>query len=85
MDHAKKRYETQGQMGFLSIEQLVPHDHLLRKIHKMLFIDYLFGIRSGRQLVKEVEVNCLSLAFRGWLAREGSEPLDFQQEPTAAV
>ena len=81
----KKRYETQGQMGFLSIEQLVPRDHLLRNIHKMLSIDYFFGIRSEHQLVKEVEVNCLSLVFRGWLAREGSEPLDFQQKPTAAV
>ena len=91
----KKRYETQAQMEFVSIEQLVPRDHLLRKIHKtisfdfiretveglycpdngrpaidpvvlfkMLFIGYLFGIRSERQLVKEVEVN---IAYRWFL------------------
>lgn len=82
-------------MEFVSIEQLVPKDHLLRKIHKaisfefirekvadlycsdngrpaidpvvlfkMLFIGYLFGIRSERQLVKEVEVN---IAYRWFL------------------
>lgn len=82
-------------MEFVSIEQLVPRDHLLRKIHKtisfefirekveglycpdngrpaidpvvlfkMLFIGYLFGIRSERQLVKEVEVN---IAYRWFL------------------
>jgi transposase len=91
----KKRYETQPQMEFVSIEQLVPREHLLRKIHKaisfdfirerveglycpdngrpaidpvvlfkMLFIGYLFGIRSERQLVKEVEVN---IAYRWFL------------------
>ncbi len=90
----RKRYETQAQMEFVSIEELVPCDHLLCKIHKaisfdfihekveglycsdngrpaidpvvlfkMLFIGYLFGIRSERQLVKEVEVN---IAYR-WL------------------
>lgn len=91
----KKRNETQTQMEFVSIDELVPKDHLLRKIHKavpfefirekvqdlycadngrpaidpvvlfkMLFIGYLFGIRSERQLVREVEVN---VAYRWFL------------------
>ena len=97
----KKRYETQPQMEFVSIEQLVPRDHLLRKIHKtisfdfirervedlycpdngrpaidpvvlfkMLFIGYLFGIRSERQLVKEVEVNIAYRWFLGFGLRD---------------
>ena len=82
-------------MEFVCIEELVPSDHLLRKIDKvidfafirervkalyctdngrpavdpvvlfkMLFIGYLFGIRSERQLVREVEVN---LAYRWFI------------------
>jgi transposase len=82
-------------MEFVSIDSLVPKDHLLRKIartldfsfihekvkslycsdngrpgvdpvilFKMLFIGYLFGIRSERQLIKEIEVN---LAYRWFL------------------
>lgn len=75
-------------MEFVCIEELVPKDHLLRKIDrvidcefirekvknlycadngrpavdpvvlfKMLFLGYLFGVRSERQLVREVQVN----------------------------
>ncbi len=88
-------------MEFVSIEELVPADHLLRKIDrtidfkfirervrglycpdngrpaidpvvlfKMLFIGYLFGIRSERQLVKEVEVNLAYRWFLGFGLRE---------------
>jgi transposase len=89
--------ETEDQFQtelYLNIDDLVPKDHLLRKIaksidfrfieaktkdlysttgrpginpvilFKMLFIGYLFGIRSERQLVKEIEVN---LAYRWFL------------------
>lgn len=80
---------------WVSLEQLVPKDHLLRKIDKyidfefiiekvkpyyadnigrpsidpivlfkMVFIGYLFGIRSMRQVVKEVETN---IAYRWFL------------------
>lgn len=97
----KKRYDTQTQMEFISIEELVPKDHLLRKIHKtisfefirekveglycadngrpavdpvvlfkMLFIGYLFGIRSERQLVREVEVNIAYRWFLGFGLRD---------------
>jgi transposase len=85
----------QISMEFVSIEELVPKDHLLRKIDKaidfrfirekvrslycadngrpaidpvvlfkMLFIGYLFGIRSERQLVRDIQVN---VAYRWFL------------------
>jgi len=85
----------QISMEFVSIEELVPSDHLLRKIDKaidfgfirervkslycadngrpaidpvvlfkMLFIGYLFGIRSERQLVRDIQVN---VAYRWFL------------------
>jgi transposase len=79
----------------VTLDQLVPADHLLRKIDKVidfcfihdltaplycpdngrppldptlmfraLFVGYLFGIRSERQLVREIEVN---VAYRWFL------------------
>ena len=85
----------QTEIEMVSLEQLVPQDHLLRRIDavldfdfirdrvsdlycpdngrpaldpvvmfKALFIGYLFGIRSERQLVREIEVN---LAYRWFL------------------
>lgn len=91
----KKSRERQTELEIVSVEELVPANHLLRKIDqavdfkfirekvrdlycenngrpaidpvvlfKMLFIGYLFGIRSERQLVKEIEVN---LAYRWFL------------------
>ena len=83
----KKEPSHQSEMEFISIEDLVPADHLLRQIDKaidfsfiyekvdhlycrnngrpsvdpvvlfkMLMLGYLFGIRSERQLVKDIEV-----------------------------
>ena len=91
----KKRGDQQLKYEFVCIENLVPEDHLLRKIDKyiefgfiyekvedlycpdngrpaldpvvlfkILFIGYLFGIRSERRLVKEIEVN---MAYRWFL------------------
>lgn len=85
----------QTSMEFVSIEELVPKDHLLRKIDKvidfgfirervkelycadngrpaidpvvlfkMLFIGYLYGTRSERQLVRDIQVN---VAYRWFL------------------
>ncbi len=85
----------QGKLELVYIDNLVPEDHLLRKIDKyidfsfineickpyycedngrpaiepeimfrMLFIGYLYGIRSERRLVEEVKVN---LAYRWFL------------------
>lgn len=91
----KRRTEQQSTMELVYIEQLVPKEHLLRKIDKvidfsfihdkvsdlyckdngrpavdpvvlfkMLFIGYLFGIRSEQQLIREIEVN---VAYRWFL------------------
>ena len=91
----KERPQTQSTLEFVSIDELVPSDHLLRKIDrtidftflhdlvkdfycadngrpaldptlmfKLLFIGYLFGIRSERQLIREVQVN---VAYRWFL------------------
>ncbi|MCW6087716.1 IS1182 family transposase [Clostridium sporogenes] len=87
--------EKQSKLEIVYIENLIPSNHILRKINtyidfsfirdltkdlycpnngrpsidpvvlfKMLFIGYLFGIRSERQLVKEIEVN---VAYRWFL------------------
>ena len=91
----KRKLSPQSEMEFICIEELVPSDHLLRKIDssidfsfiyekveglycvdngrppldpvvffKMLMIGYLFGVRSERQLVRDIEVN---LAYRWFL------------------
>lgn len=85
----------QTKMEFITIEELLPQEHLLRKIDKyidfsfineicrpyyckdngrpavepeilfkMLFIGYLYGIRSERRLIEEVNVN---IAYRWFL------------------
>lgn len=82
---------------FVCIDNMVPKDHILRKINKyidfsfiddlvkdlychetgrpavdpkiifkMLFLGYLFGIRSERQIVREVEVNVAYRWFLGY-------------------
>lgn len=84
--------KSRGQVTFVSIEDLVPCDHLVRDLDKaidfnfiyplvedlyckdngrpsidpvclfkILFTQYIFGIRSLRQTVKEIEVN---MAYR---------------------
>ena len=91
----KPAYPAQIELEMVTLEQLVPKDHLLRLLDqhirfdfireatqhlycenngrpaidpvvlfKMLFIGYLFGIRSERRLVKEIEVN---VAYRWFL------------------
>ena len=91
----KKAEPRQAGWEYVTIESLVPGDHLLRKIDrfidfdfirdrvshlycadngrpaldptllfKALFIGYLFGIRSERALMREVEVN---VAYRWFL------------------
>jgi len=87
----------QTGMEFVCIEELVPKDHLLRKIDKVidfdfirdkvkdlycadngrpaidpvvlfkiLFLGYLFGIRSERQLVRELQANVAYRWFIGF-------------------
>jgi transposase len=91
----KKPAPQQTALEMVTLDSLVPRDHLLRKIDavidftfihdrvaglycadngrppldptlmfKALFIGYLFGIRSERQLVREIEVN---VAYRWFL------------------
>ncbi|MCM3765297.1 IS1182 family transposase [Neobacillus niacini] len=90
----KPKEPSQSEFEFVSIDELVPDDHLLRLIDKyvdfsfllekvrpfysddngrpsdplllfkMMFIGYLFGIRSERQLEKEIKMN---IAYRWFL------------------
>lgn len=91
----RERKEEKLEYEFVSMERLVPQDHLLRKINKyidfsfindavkdlycedngrpaiepvilfkMLFLKHLYGIRSERQLVRDIEVN---IAYRWFL------------------
>ena len=91
----KEPSPQQHELEMVSLESLVPDNHLLRKIDqyidfefirdrvrhlyclnngrpaldpvvlfKMLFLGYLFGIRSERQLVREIQVN---VAYRWFL------------------
>jgi transposase len=97
----RKPSPQQTAFEMVSLEGLVPKDHLLRKIDavidfsfihdrvaglyspdngrppldptlmfKALFIGYLFGIRSERRLVREIEVN---VAYRWFLRLQLSE------------
>ncbi|WP_040305943.1 transposase, partial [Caloramator australicus] len=83
------------QVEFISVDQLVPEDHLVRKIEKVInfdfiydlvkdmycldngrpsidpvvlikivLIQYMFGIKSMRQTIKEIETN---VAYRWFL------------------
>jgi transposase len=87
---------AQSELEMVTLESLVPQDHLLRLIDshisfdfirtaceplycanngrpaldpvmlfKMLFVGYLFGVRSERRLVKEIEVNVAYRWFVG--------------------
>lgn len=91
----KDRAPSQSSFEFVCIDELVPTDHLLRKIEskidfsfihelvkdlycdnngrpaldptlmfKLLFIGYLYGVRSERQLIREAQVN---VAYRWFL------------------
>ena len=91
------------QLQFVSMDDLVPQDHMLRLIDKAIdwsfiyelvedkyspdmgrpsmdpvtlikipFIQYLYGIRSMRQTIKDIEVN---VAYRWFLGLELNEPV----------
>ena len=87
--YERKNRDHQKQLKILSLEDLVPQDHILRVIDqsmdfsfiydlvkdlysqedwgkpgidpvslfKIVFLQHLFGIRSMRQTIKEIEVN----------------------------
>jgi transposase len=90
----RNQLDERNQLEALSLEDLVPKDHLVRKLDaaidynfiyplvehlysdigrpsvdpvvliKMTFIQYVFGIRSMRQTIKEIETN---VAYRWYL------------------
>ncbi|WP_180994148.1 IS1182 family transposase [Bacillus sp. Marseille-P3661] len=97
------RKNTQNEVEFVSMEDLVPEDHLLRKIDKyidfsfipervrpyycedngrpsldplilfkMMFIGYIYGIRSERQLEREIQMN---IAYRWFLGLKLTDPV----------
>ena len=98
----KRTKDDRTQIQMLSIDDLVPQDHLIRKIDaaidlsfiydkvkhlykpggresidpvvliKIVMIQYIFGIRSMRQTIKEIEVN---LAYRWYLGYNMTEPI----------
>lgn len=98
-----KHNDNKGQMQFLSLDQLVPEEHLLRRIDKYIDFDFiyelvedkycpdngrpsidpvtlikipviqfLFGIKSMRQTIKEIEVN---VAYRWFLGLDFFDPV----------
>lgn len=99
----RKPQSQQTEIEMVTLDGLVPRDHLLRKIEatidfsfihervaglycpdngrppldptlmfKALFVGYLFGVRSERQLVREIEVN---VAYRWFLGLRLSDPV----------
>lgn len=102
--YEKKDREKQNQIQFITLEDLVPKNHILRIIDKaidlsfiyeevkemyspldsgrrgidpvsllkIVFIQYLFGIRSMRQTIKEIEVNA---AYRWFIGYNLTEPI----------
>lgn len=100
---SKQQEDANKQLVCISIEDLVPRDHLVRKVIsvmdfsfmykivedryspnmgrpsidpvvlvKMVMLQYLFGIRSMRQTVKEIEVN---MAYRWFLGLSLTDPV----------
>ena len=92
-----KHNGKQNKLEMVMLEELVPQDHLLRKIDsaidfsfinricepyyckdngrpavepealfRMMFIGYLYGIRSERRLLQEIEVNVAYRWFAGY-------------------
>jgi Transposase and inactivated derivatives len=102
--YVKKNRDSQKQIRFLCIEDLVPSEHLVRDIDrsidfsfiyeevkglyseiewgkpgidpvclfKIVFVQYLFGIRSMRQTIKEIEVN---MAYRWFIGYDIGEKI----------
>jgi transposase len=98
----KPKKELQNEAEFVFIEDLVPENHLLRKVDKyidfsfigekvrpyysenngrpsdpimlfkMMFIGYFYGIRSERQLEREVQTN---IAYRWFLGLKLNDPV----------
>ena len=102
--YERKNRDHQKQLKILSLEDLVPQDHILRVIDqsmdfsfiydlvkdlysqedwgkpgidpvslfKIVFLQHLFGIRSMRQTIKEIEVN---MAYRWFIGYDIGEDI----------
>lgn len=98
----RPKKEVQNEAEFVFIEDLVPQNHLLRKVDKyidfsfigekvrpyysedtgrptdpillfkMMFIGYFYGIRSERQLEREIQTN---VAYRWFLGLKLNDPV----------
>lgn len=98
----KSKESSQNELEFISIDELVPEDHLLRLIDKyidfsfiiektkpyysedngrptdplvlfkMMFIGYIYGIRSERRLEQEIKMN---IAYRWFLGLKFRDPV----------
>jgi transposase len=99
----KQNAEGRFQISVVSLDDLVPKDHLVRKIEKaidftfiydlvkdrysldngrpsidpvvlikMVLIQYVFGIRSMRQTIKEIETN---VAYRWFIGYDFTQPI----------
>ncbi len=81
--HKNENNNTE-QVQMVSVEQLVPKNHILRKIDKhidfnfiydlvvlikLVILQYFFNINSMRQTIREVEVNLASSVLRTGLLR----------------
>lgn len=62
--YKKKNREKQHQLQFITLDDLVPQNHILRLIDEA--IQYLFDIRSMRQTIREIEVNTAYIWFIGY-------------------
>lgn len=100
---SKNNYEGRFQISVHSLDELVPENHLVRKIEnaidfsfiyelvqdkysaetgrpsvdpvvliKIVLIQYLFGIRSMRQTIREIETN---VAYRWFLGYDFTQPI----------
>lgn len=98
---SKHTKEGRNQLEMVALDELVPEDHLVRKVEqaidfefiydlveekycldngrpgidpvvliKMVFTQYLFGIRSMRQTIKEIETNVAYRWFIGYSFKE---------------
>lgn len=81
--HKNENNNTE-QVQMVSVEQLVPKNHILRKIDKhidfnfiydlvvlikLVILQYFFNINSMRQTIREVEINLASSVLRTGLLR----------------
>lgn len=99
---SRKNLEGRNQMAFITLDDLVPSDHLVRKIDaaidfeyiydlvrdlysptgkpsidpvvliKICLIQYIFGIRSMRKTIEEIQTN---MAYRWFLGYDMTEAI----------